>query len=76
MSAVVAGLLNGQQGGQPLPVFPGYCQSIGPTVVQITGETTLTGLEYVGVAGTLVPGRVLLLRVPDGRPVILGNLNV
>jgi hypothetical protein len=75
MSRVVAAILNGGSGGAPLQVFPGYCQSVGPSVVQITGDTVLTGLEYLGVAGTLVPGRVLLLRIPDGRPVILGNLN-
>jgi len=75
VSAVVAALLNGGQGGQPLPVFSGYCQSTAPVTVQISGDTVLTGLEYLGVAGTLVVGRVLLLRVPDGRPLILGNLN-
>lgn len=60
--------------GAPLAVYPGYCQSLNPTVVQITGTLTLTGLDYVGVAGSLVVGRVLLLDTP-GAPVILGNLN-
>lgn len=71
----MARLLAADQSGQPLQVFPGYCQSVGPAVVQITGAIVLEGLEYLGAAGSLVPGRVLLLRIPDGRPVILGNLN-
>jgi len=75
VSTVLAALLNGTSGGQPLPVFPGYCQAVNPAIVQITGDVTLTDLEYVGVAGSLVVGRVLLLRIPDARPVILGNLN-
>jgi hypothetical protein len=75
MSAVVARLLSGSGGGRPLDTFPGYSQSTTPITVQITGDTVLTGLEYLGVAGSLVVGRVLLLRVPDGRPLILGNLN-
>lgn len=77
MSARVAGLVlgAGAVGGQPLPVFPGYCQSTDPRLVQITGDVVLTGLEYCGPPGTLAVGRVLLLRVPDGRPIILGNLS-
>lgn len=72
----LAALLLGMSSGANLPVFPGYCQDATPgaTVVQITGELTLTGLEYVGVAGSLVVGRVLLLTTP-GAPLILGNLN-
>lgn len=76
MSRLLAEVLAASSaGGQALPVFPGYCQATAPVTVQITGDIVLTGLEYLGVAGSLVVGRVLLLRVPDGRPVILGNLN-
>ncbi len=75
MSAVLARLLAETPGGQALPVFPGYCQSVSPRLVQITGATVLEDLEYLGPAGSLVVGRVLLLRIPDGRPIILGNLN-
>lgn len=75
MSDTVARMLAGAQAGAALNVFPGYCQSTDPRTVQITGDVTLVGLEYLGVAGSLVVGRVLLLRVPDGRPIILGNLN-
>lgn len=74
MSARLAALLLGGQGGEPLAVFPGYCQSTDPRTVQITGDVVLTGLEYCGPPGTLVVGRVLLYRVPDGAPIILGNL--
>lgn len=75
MSRLLAEVIAATAGGQPVSVFPGYCQAVAPTRVQITGDVVLTELEYVGVAGSLVVGRVLLLRVPDGRPVILGNLN-
>jgi hypothetical protein len=76
VSAVLARLLAAQTaGGRPLDVFPGYCQSTVPRLVQITGDTTLADLEYLGPPGSLAVGRVLLLRVPDGRPIILGNLN-
>jgi hypothetical protein len=74
MSDSLARLLRGVPSGQALPVFPGYCQSVTPLAVQITGAVTLTGLDYLGVPGSLVIGRVLLLRT-DGAPVILGNLN-
>lgn len=76
MSAVLARLLvAGATAGASLPVQPGYCSSVSPRRVQITGELELEDLEYLGPPGSLVVGRVLLLRVPDGRPVILGNLN-
>lgn len=60
--------------GQGMPVQRGYCNGLAPRTVQITGQGALTGLEYCGPAGTLTVGWVLLLRIPDGRPVILGNL--
>lgn len=75
MSDSLARLLRGVSAGQALPVFPGYCQSVSPLAVQITGAVVLTGLEYLGAPGSLVVGRVLLLRMPDAAPVILGNLN-
>ncbi len=73
--AIVRALVRGQASGQPLPVLVGYCSSTAPRLVQITGAIELEGLEYLGPAGSLVVGRVLLLRIPDGRPIILGNLN-
>lgn len=75
MSDSLARLLRGVPAGVPLSVFPGYCQSLAPLAVQITGTVTLTGLEYLGAPGSLTVGRVLLLRMPDAAPVILGNLN-
>jgi hypothetical protein len=56
-------------------VFPGYCQATAPIAVQITGDVVLTGLRYLGVAGSLVVGPVMLLRMPDSAPLILGNIN-
>jgi hypothetical protein len=71
----LAGLLAGGGGGRPLDVFPGYCQATAPIAVQITGDVVLTGLRYLGVAGSLVVGPVMLLRMPDSAPLILGNIN-
>lgn len=74
MSTILAAVLNASADSGALSVFPGYCQGTAPRMVQLTGDIVLTGLAYCGPPGTLVVGRVLLLRVPDGRPIILGNL--
>ncbi len=77
MSDTLARLIGGgSYTGRPPQIFSGYCTV--PTVprqVQLTGSVVLEGLEYCGPPGTLVVGRVLLLRPsPDAKPVILGNL--
>lgn len=76
MSDVIARMALGPHRGQPLAVFRGYLQSTAPRVVQLTGDVLLEGLEYLGVAGSLVVGPVLLWTPEPGvRPLILGNLN-
>lgn len=76
MSGVLARVLAPPMAGAALTVFPGYLESTSPRIVQLTGDITLEGLEYVGVAGSLVVGRVLLWTPePGSRPIILGNLN-
>ena len=75
MSDRLARVILGTVAGAPLDLQPGYCTSLDPRLVQITGDIVLEGLEYCGPAGTLAVGRVLLYRVPDGRPIILGNLS-
>jgi hypothetical protein len=68
-------LLGGGDGGRPLEVFPGYCEATAPITVQITGDVVLTGLRYLGAPGSLAVGPVMLLRMPDSAPLILGNIN-